>query len=114
MNQKDEKFERLFKEMAREFMSKGFGRFSDDRRQKNPGFDDLFDWFDDFREKMRNTDKEGTIIIEDEENDESVKDLEIKYLKDQVRQLKQQLKDKEELIELLKSKAPKTTKKKKS
>ncbi len=101
MDKKDDNMEGLIQQFIKEMMSRGFNKFRQANNGRNPGLEDLFDLFDKFKggeEPATSTSTTATTIRVDEDK---AKDLEIKYLKDQVEQLKQQLKDKDKIIKML-------------
>ncbi len=111
MRTTEDNIEFLVNQFMREVMSRGYQKFRTMQQDKRSPFDDLYDLFEKFKSKYE---EEQTVDAEsvDLSKTESAKDVEIKYLKVQVEQLKQQLKDKEEMIELLKKQAKKDKKKK--
>ena len=105
MDKKDDNMEGLIQQFIKEMMSKGFNKFRQANNGRNPGLEDLFDLFDKFKGKedtSTNT-STSTTTTTIRVDDDKAKDLEIKYLKDQVEQLKQQLKDKDKIIKMLNS-----------
>lgn len=100
MDKKDDNMEGLIQQFIKEMMSRGFNKFRQANNGRNPGLEDLFDLFDKFKgseESATSTSTTTTIRVDEDK----AKDLEIKYLKDQVEQLKQQLKDKDKIIKML-------------
>ncbi len=103
MDRKDENMESLIQEFIREMMTRGFNRFRQANNGRNPGLEDLFDLFEKFKSKEGEPNSSTTTTTTIKVDDDKAKDLEIKYLKDQVEQLKQQLKDKDKIIKMMSS-----------
>jgi|GEM_PF-4645653 len=103
MDKKDENMEGLIQQFIKEMMSRGFNKFRQANNGRNPGLEDLFDLFDKFKgnEDTATSTSTSTTAATIRVDDDKAKDLEIKYLKDQVEQLKQQLKDKDKIIKML-------------
>ncbi len=98
MEKKDDNFEKMFKAFTKEFISKGFEQVGNTATSfGKQGIDELTDLFEEFKKKWEGETEETV----DVDVTEISKELEIKYLKEQVELLKQQLKDKDELIKLL-------------
>lgn len=111
MERKDDNMEGLIQQFIKEMMTRGFNKFRQANNGRNPGLEDLFDLFEKFKGKEEATSTTTTTTtVRVNEEDKVSKDLEIKYLKDQVEQLKQQLNDKDKIIQML-SKADKKKKK---
>ncbi|UZR95914.1 hypothetical protein [Chondrinema litorale] len=110
MERKDDNMEGLIQQFIKEMMTRGFNKFRQANNGRNPGLDDLFDLFEKFKGKEEATSTSTSVRVNEDDKESNVsKDLEIKYLKDQVEQLKQQLNDKDKIIQML----SKTDKKKK-
>ena len=103
MDKKDDNMEGLIQQFIKEMMSRGFNKFRQANNGRNPGLEDLFDLFDKFKgnEDTATSTSTSTTATTIRVDDDKAKDLEIKYLKDQVEQLKQQLKDKDKIIKML-------------
>ncbi|WP_020532736.1 DUF5320 domain-containing protein [Flexithrix dorotheae] len=109
MKQNDDKLESLINEFIKEMMSRGFNKFRQANNGRNPGMDDLFDMFNKFKQKFEWDNSEEVVPTKEEDKkDDFSKDLEIKYLKEQVETLKEQLKDKDKIIKMLKDKKAKS------
>lgn len=109
MKQNDDKLESLINEFIKEMMSRGFNKFRQANNGRNPGMDDLFDMFNKFKQKFEWDNSEEVVPTKEEDKKEDFsKDLEIKYLKEQVETLKEQLKDKDKIIKMLKDKKAKS------
>ena len=103
MDRKDDNMEGLIQEFIKEMMSRGFNRFRQANNGRNPGLEDLFDLFDKFKGKEEDKSTATTTTTTIKVDDDKAKELEIRYLKDQVEQLKQQLKDKDKIIKMMSS-----------
>ncbi|MBX2844267.1 MAG: DUF5320 domain-containing protein [Flammeovirgaceae bacterium] len=109
MKENDDKFESLINEFIKEMMARGFNKFKQSNNGRNPGMDDLFDMFNKFKQKFEwDTTEEVVPRKEEDSKGDFSKDLEIKYLKEQVETLKEQLKDKDKIIKMLKDKKTKS------
>ena len=108
MERKDDNMEGLIQQFVKEMMTRGFNKFRQANNGRNPGLEDLFDLFEKFKGKDEETNTSTTtatkVRVDEEERASDIsKELEIKYLKDQVEQLKQQLKDKDRIIKMMSS-----------
>jgi hypothetical protein len=103
MDRKNENMEGLIQQFIKEMMSRGFNKFRQANNGRNPGLEDLFEMFDKFKGGDESTTNTSTTTTTIRVDDDKAKDLEIKYLKDQVEQLKGQLKDKDQIIKMMNS-----------
>lgn len=108
---KDDRIEKLIKKFMKEAFKEKMENFSQKKNNQGSGFEEMFDMFKDFAEMITGEDS-NTIDIEEEEvikkestDHQKGSKLEIKLLKEQITILKQQLKDKDDIINLLKEKA---------
>jgi len=104
---KDDRIEKLIKKFMKEALSRNMENFSQRKKGQGSGFEEMFDMFKDFAEMVTGEDS-NTIDIEEEEVsvNKKTEDIdnrkEVKLLKEQIEILKQQLKDKDDIISLLK------------
>ncbi len=105
---KDDRMEQLIKKFMKEALSKNMENFAQrGNRGQGNGFEEMFDMFKDFAEMITGEDG-NTIDIEEEEvvdtkSANASQEKEIELLREQIALLKQQLKDKDDIISLLKA-----------
>jgi hypothetical protein len=112
MTKSADNFEELFKQFVKDVMRTGFDKFTTNGSRQPMGMEDLFRLFEQFKKKYE---QETTITVTEEpakpRQDEMLyaREMEIGVLKerilelkDQIETLKKQVKDKDEIIELLK------------
>ncbi len=114
----EENLNSLFQQFFKEMIKKGLDNIppGSAKGKKSSSMEDVYKMFEDFVERAKAA---GTTFFEDDSKEESSKKeesidylKEIAELKEQVEALKNQLKDKEEIIKLLKEKSAKQKKQK--
>lgn len=99
--------ELLIKQFMKETFAKNMRKYTQKKEEGESGFSEVFDMFKDFADMIIGDD--NTVDIKEEVVEESESsgraEEEIKHLKEQIEMLKQQLRDKEEIIHLLKKNA---------
>ena len=117
---REDNFDELAQKFFREMIKKGMENFPPRKPEgsRNPNFDDVFNKFGDIVERAKRgeplfeVEAEEVEVTEEPKNENTALTKENELLKEQITLLQQQLKDKEEIISLLKAKQRSPRKKK--
>ncbi|MEN7548581.1 hypothetical protein AAG747_11710 [Rapidithrix thailandica] len=100
MNSSEDRIEFLVKQFMREVKRKMKEQEDKYKGHKSPSIDDFFNWFKDFTQPGSPS-QEGQDTEGQQRNTEQDLQIELALLKEQAAQLKAQLKDKDDIIALL-------------